>query len=63
MQTVPAPRPTKQLIDLTTLACAASERMLADSETVRLETERLVAEAKTLLHRAHVIRDARRLAA
>ncbi len=54
-------RPTEALLDLATQMCAASERLFGDSEAVRLDTERLIAQTRALVHRLHTARDTRQV--
>jgi hypothetical protein len=54
-----AQRPTEALLDLATQMCAASERLCGDSEVLRLDTQRLIAQTRALVHRLQSVRDIR----
>jgi hypothetical protein len=61
MDVLTTERPTAALLDLATQMCAASERLCGDSEAVRLDTQRLIAQTRALVQRLHTARDARQV--
>jgi hypothetical protein len=61
MDVLTTQRPTEALLDLATQMCAASERLCGDSEAVRLDTQRLIAQTRALVQRLHLSRDARQV--